>query len=58
VFLEAHEGYHGMGVKYGHTMKGSGANPFVDAESYRANVAREEEAHRATLIAQRANQAR
>jgi metallo-beta-lactamase class B len=58
VFLGAHGGYYGMAAKYGRTKKGSEANPFVDAEGYRSYVAQKEEAFRATLTAQRANQAR
>jgi hypothetical protein len=56
--LGVHDGDYGMAVKYGRTKKGSGANPFGDAEGHRAYVAQEEAAHRATLIARGASQAR
>jgi hypothetical protein len=54
----AHDADYGMAAKYGRTKEGERANPFVDAEGYRANVARKEASHRATLIARGASQAR
>jgi metallo-beta-lactamase class B len=58
VFLGAHGGYYGMVGKYERLQTGTGGNPFVDPEGYRAYVAEKEEAFRKTLAEQQAKEKR
>src|SRR5581483_8068196 len=53
VFLGAHGGYYGMVEKYELLRKGTGENPFVNPEGYRAYVAQKERAFQKTLAMQR-----
>ncbi len=53
VFLGAHGGYYGMLEKYELAKKGTGSNPFLDPEGYRAYVDMKEKAYLETLAAQR-----
>jgi metallo-beta-lactamase class B len=57
VFLGAHGSYYGMVEKYERSKAGSGKNPFIDPEGYRAYVEQKEKAFRATLAEQRAKKA-
>jgi metallo-beta-lactamase class B len=57
VFLGAHGAYYGMIEKYDRLKQGTGKNPFIDPEGYRAYVAQKEAAFRDTLARQQARKA-
>ena len=56
IFLGAHGGYYGMREKYDRMQKGTGANPFIDPDGYRAFIDKSEKNFQKKLAEEKAAQ--